>query len=135
MREPLLNSMTDLVNGIVLAIMPFLTDGIPFVIFGHSLGGWITYALTQELQLRALPLPCLIMVSGIRAPQLTGVIHDPDGVEMHKLGASDFWEAMERRYGRNPDLVCSILFGVLCICYQNIVSTEIDMLATKEVSK
>lgn len=106
MREQLVGSMTDLVSGIVQAIKPLLMDGTPYVIFGHSLGGWIAYALTQELQIQGYPLPCRIMVSGIRAPQLTGVAHDPDGIEMHKLGPSEFWEAMERRYGRNPDLVC-----------------------------
>ena len=98
--------MSALITELLTGIAPFINDttAIPFAFFGHSLGAWIAYAATQELQRRGGPLPVALFVSGVRAPQLAGVAHDPDGLEMSKLAAAAFWTAMESRYGKNPEL-------------------------------
>lgn len=100
-----MTSMTELVNAAVDALRPVFQSKVPFAIFGHSMGSWIAYAVTQELQARQWNLPVKLYVSGVRSPTMTGVEYDPDGVEMHKLEIDEFWEAFERRYGHNRDLV------------------------------
>lgn len=70
--------------------------------------------MTQELQSQGGPLPVAIFVSGVRAPQLAGVQHDPDGIEMHKLGYTEFWKVFQKRYGLNKNLV-----RVICLCAHN----------------
>mmetsp|Transcript_12842 Transcript_12842/g.40605 ORF Transcript_12842/g.40605 Transcript_12842/m.40605 type:complete len:157 (-) Transcript_12842:216-686(-) len=42
--------------------------------------------------------------SGNRAPQLAGPENDVDPTVFHTLAPQEFWEAFERRYGKNPDL-------------------------------
>lgn len=103
-KEPRPNSLPSLAKDIIEGIKPLLTDGVPFAICGHSLGSWTTFALTQELQAQGGPLPLAIFVSGVRAPHLAGVQHDPDGIEMHKLGYKEFWKVFEKRYGLNKNL-------------------------------
>lgn len=78
------------------------------VIFGHSLGGWIAFEVVCELERRYgasldKSLLCLI-VSAIRSPTLAGVEHDIDTTAMHTLNEEEFWQVMERRYGKNPEL-------------------------------
>ena len=98
--------MPELVEDLIHGISPLINDAnVPFALFGHSLGAWIAFAVAQELQKQGKPLPVALIVSGIRAPQLAGVQHDADGLEMHKLGPEEFWMAMENRYGPNKDLV------------------------------
>lgn len=90
---------------------------VPYVLFGHSLGAWMAYAIVQELQQRnnlksgggggngiKYQYPSALIVSGTRSPKLSGVEHDPDGVEMYKLDGPTFWQIFEKRYGKNPDL-------------------------------
>ena len=68
-------------------------------------GAWVAYELACELQRRGGPLPARLYSSANRAPTLAGLSHDPDPVLMHALPPDQFWAAMERRYGPNPDLV------------------------------
>jgi hypothetical protein len=78
----------------------------------------MAYAIVQELQQRNklkntrdgggeffYKLPVALIVSGTRSPNLAGVDHDPDGIQMYKLEGPQFWEIFEKRYGKNPDLV------------------------------
>jgi hypothetical protein len=59
----------------------------------------------QELAARGGPLPLKLYASANRSPLLAGACHDVDPTVMHRLPAADFWAAMGRRYGRNPNLV------------------------------
>ena len=103
MKEPRLENMSALVEAILQGIGPLLNEG-PFAFFGHSMGAWVAYSLTKELQRRGGPLPVTLFVSGNRSPTLAGIENDLDPVSMHTLEPHDFWNAMERRYGENPDL-------------------------------
>jgi surfactin synthase thioesterase subunit len=103
-NEPKPSSMAELVEAMVEALAPLL-PGRPFALFGHSMGAWVAFALAQELAARGLQLPLCLYVSGMRSATLAGMAHDVDGAQMHTLPAAEFWAAMERRYGRNPDLV------------------------------
>jgi hypothetical protein len=54
-------------------------------------------------------LPLKLYASANRSPLLAGSHHDVDPTVMHRLPATDFWTAMDRRYGSNPNLVCGAL--------------------------
>jgi len=89
-----------------------------FVFLGHSFGAWLVYEMTQELQRRreaadpslkadqVWPLPLKVYVSANRAPQLASTGYDPDKItpRLSGLERGAFWEAFDRRYGKNPDL-------------------------------
>ncbi|WP_370681971.1 thioesterase II family protein [Comamonas sp. GB3 AK4-5] len=58
-----------LVTEVDEAIRPWLDR--PFAFFGHSMGGWMSYALACRLyEYREGPLPCALIVSGCRAPSV-----------------------------------------------------------------
>jgi hypothetical protein len=46
-----------------------------------------------------------------RAAALCGAEHDLDTTRLHTLEADEFWQAFERRYGANPQLVSCKLSG------------------------
>ncbi len=58
--EPLIQALAD-------ALQPWME--MPFVFFGHSMGGMISFELSRELRRRGKTLPLHIFVSGRRAPQ------------------------------------------------------------------
>ena len=62
-------------------------------------------ACLQELAALGGPLPLKLYASANRSPLLAGACHDVDPTVMHRLPGADFWAAMDRRYGRNPNLV------------------------------
>jgi medium-chain acyl-[acyl-carrier-protein] hydrolase len=78
--EPLIQTLADVLE-------PHLD--LPFVLFGHSMGGMISFELSRELRRRKRPLPLHIFVSGRRAPQLPAReenIHDlPEAEFVAKL--------------------------------------------------
>lgn len=49
-----------------------ITD-VPYVFFGHSLGGRVSYELAYQLYLAGIPLPKYIIVSASRAAHLKGL--------------------------------------------------------------
>ncbi|WP_338847439.1 alpha/beta fold hydrolase [Massilia sp. W12] len=56
---------------LVKALAPVITQHshLPFAFFGHGMGGLLAYELTRYCQLHALPLPQILLVSGLAAPQ------------------------------------------------------------------
>ncbi|GAB4816356.1 hypothetical protein N2152v2_003402 [Parachlorella kessleri] len=95
--------MQELVAALLAALLPLLEEQ-PFALFGHSMGAWVAFALAQELQRRGGPLPLKLYASANRSPLLAGVANDVDPAEMHRLPKAQFWEHMEARYGRKPEL-------------------------------
>ena len=129
--------MSDLVSAIIEGLRPALLQddtNTPYAFFGHSMGAWLAYAITKEIEKRqkkereidvdeskeeddtttttttitttnaSLPLPVAIYASGNRSPTLCGVHHDVDPIALHQLPPDEFWAAFEQRYGANPDL-------------------------------
>lgn len=68
MREPLLTAIPQAVPPLVDALRPLLT-GVPFVLFGHSMGAALTHDLGWAL-MDAGMVPRVIAVSGRRAPHV-----------------------------------------------------------------
>jgi medium-chain acyl-[acyl-carrier-protein] hydrolase len=53
-REKPFSNMSDLVNAIIEGLTPLLQDdnNTPYAFFGHSMGAWLAYAITKELERR-----------------------------------------------------------------------------------
>jgi medium-chain acyl-[acyl-carrier-protein] hydrolase len=68
LREPPHQQMTDLVAGLVDALLPFMS--VPFAFFGHSLGAIVALETTRALASRGAPLPRHVIVSARPAPHL-----------------------------------------------------------------
>jgi surfactin synthase thioesterase subunit len=118
LREARHESVAALVDALLAALAPLLGCR-PFALLGHSLGGWIAYAAAAELARRGppAPQPAALIVSGVRSATLAGAAHDLDATRLAGLPPTAFWAAMERRYGRNPELqdpgVRALVFPVL----------------------
>ncbi len=77
LREPAFDRPVPLIQAVADALQPWLD--MPFVFFGHSMGGMISFELSRELRRRGQKLPLHVFVSGRRAPQLPArdePIHD-----------------------------------------------------------
>ncbi|MFJ2868426.1 thioesterase II family protein [Kitasatospora sp. NPDC087314] len=76
-------------------LVPVLTEVLaehceaPFVLFGHSMGALIAFALARRLRAEGRPAPEHLVVSGRRAPQLVHnrplIHHLPDGQFVERL--------------------------------------------------
>ena len=90
-HEPGLQSVNDIVEhlGAALKALP----QAPLVVYGHSFGALLGYALAQRL--RATPLsPRALVVGARRAPQLPATTSN-----IHHLSDSAFKQELHRRYG------------------------------------
>lgn len=70
----------------------------PYALCGHSLGGLIAFEVARRLRAQAAPAPAAFIVAGMRAPHLP-----PPQPLIHQLGARDFVDAVEERYGAIPE--------------------------------
>jgi acyl transferase domain-containing protein/surfactin synthase thioesterase subunit len=66
--EPPFTRMSTLVDALAVVLRPVLDQ--PFALFGHSLGGLISFELARRLRRDGLPLPAHLYASAMRAPQL-----------------------------------------------------------------
>lgn len=90
--------MEDLVAALGEAIQPYLQQ--PFAFFGHSMGAGVAFELTRWLRRRGLPLPCALLVSGARAPQLRNAPLPPAEWDDRRL-----LEQLQRLGGVPPELL------------------------------
>ena len=113
MKEPLKTRMEDLSSEITAALEGYCADHFRceekprLAVLGHSLGGWIGFEVMKRWKMRVAgnaATPVCLIASGIRSPTLCGVENDIDATAMHALDESDFWEVMEKRYGKNREL-------------------------------
>lgn len=88
---------TDL-EGMATAIAEAIADhqDRPFVLFGHSMGAWLAFLATRQLQVTG-HAPEALVVSGRQAPRI-GPIHPP----MSHLDDADFVTEVQSRYGGIP---------------------------------
>ncbi|GAA2975200.1 hypothetical protein GCM10010446_69250 [Streptomyces enissocaesilis] len=67
--EPMPDTMEELADRAVRALAPMLRP--PYVLFGHSFGGLLAYAVTRRLYELGHPLPRTLLISGARPPHVT----------------------------------------------------------------
>ena len=78
LREDPFTRMEPLLDALCEAIEPHLDQ--PFVFFGHSMGGLVSFELARLMRKRGMPLPMHLSISSFRAPQHSSVIPG-----LHKL--------------------------------------------------
>jgi medium-chain acyl-[acyl-carrier-protein] hydrolase len=98
LSEPPFTHMTPLVRTLSDVLQPYLDR--PFIFFGHSLGGLISFELTQLLRQQRRPMPLHLYASGIRAPHLP-----PTREPIHALPTPDFIERLRRINGTPAEIL------------------------------
>lgn len=68
-NEPLYNGVNDVVDD-VFNLMNHKINNTPYALFGHSMGGMISYELAQKIKRNNLPSPIHIFFSGRSAPHV-----------------------------------------------------------------
>ena len=96
--EPPYVTMAPLIEK--LATLIPAQDRLPFVFFGHSLGGLIAFELARYSLRHGLPLPRRLIVSGAEAPQ-----HRPPPKGIHKLDGDALIAALREYNGTPPELL------------------------------
>lgn len=102
LRDPLSHSLGDLANELADAATPLL-DGLPFVVFGHSLGGLVAFEFVRELRRRLAPLPMRLYVSSTCGPRINAHAHSP----RHLWPDDAFLGELKRINGTPPELLAN----------------------------
>lgn len=68
MQEKAFTSMHDMVDDIFIQIKDKLHH--PYAIYGHSMGGWLTYLLTKKIVATGLTPPLGLFVTGCGGPSI-----------------------------------------------------------------
>ncbi len=97
MRLAPFTRLEPLVEALAQALLPYLDK--PFALFGHSMGGLVSFELARLLRREYGLLPVHLFVSGRRAPQ----VPDPDP-PIHALPEPAFKEELRRLNG-TPEAV------------------------------
>jgi surfactin synthase thioesterase subunit len=97
-QEPLQTALLPLVGQICEGMAPFLDR--PFALFGHSMGGLLSFEVARQLRRRNAPQPFHLMISARRAPHLP----DPTA-HLWRLPETPFLTAIETLYGTLPAII------------------------------
>ncbi|WP_417831824.1 thioesterase II family protein [Terasakiella sp.] len=100
MRDPFVRDMHDLVDDIVQALIPHMTD--PYILFGHSMGSKVAYEVIQRLQVQKERMPDKMVVSCSPAP------HRPSGLNNAFQESDDLFLRYLKRLGGVPDELLAI---------------------------
>lgn len=98
LREPPIEHWVTMVHALADGLAPELSEG-PYTLFGHSLGGLLSFELARELRRRGERAPALVGVSAWPAPDL-----DMGWRRIGHLPDAEFVDAV-RSYGGLPDQV------------------------------
>ena len=99
-REPCIRDAHAMVKALLEAMKGYLD--VPFVLYGHSMGGLLAFELARALRREGHRLPSALIVSGRRAPQIPGVEAIP-----HDMPDDRFWTTVGQLYGTTPALLNS----------------------------
>jgi surfactin synthase thioesterase subunit len=66
--DPMPDTLEELTQQTARALLPLLRP--PYMLFGHSFGGLIAYALARYLHEQGYPLPRTLLISGTRPPHV-----------------------------------------------------------------
>lgn len=110
-REPGIDDVGVLADGVVAALLPLLDDR-PMALFGHSMGATVGYEVARRLEHGAGVRPELLFASGRRAPSR----HRAESVHLKDdEGLADHIRQLGGTYGdllSDPDLLRMILPAV-----------------------
>ncbi|MEZ4241062.1 MAG: alpha/beta fold hydrolase [Myxococcota bacterium] len=110
LSEPPTTDLVALAEALAAALRPVVALA-PYVVYGHSMGGWLGFELVRALRRLGAPLPRHLVVGARRAPDRPG--HLPS---LSHLPDDAFVDEMQRRYNAvpqqlrdNPDLLALFL--------------------------
>ena len=98
LREQPFTRPEEMITAVADALITWLD--LPFVFFGHSMGGMIGFELARELRRRGRTLPLHLFVSGRRAPQLPAR-DEP----IHNLPEPEFIERLRELEGTPEEVL------------------------------
>jgi medium-chain acyl-[acyl-carrier-protein] hydrolase len=98
LREQPFTRPEALIQAVADALIPYMD--MPFVFFGHSMGGMISFELSRELRRRGKTLPLHLFVSGRRAPHVPAR-EDP----IHDLPEPEFIERLRDLNGTPEEVL------------------------------
>ena len=98
MRDQPFTSTGDMVPRVAEVLRPYMD--LPFVFFGHSMGGLIAFELARELRRRGQALPLHLFVSGRRPPHLP-----PREEPIHALPEPEFREKLRELNGTPEEVL------------------------------
>ncbi|WP_186049622.1 thioesterase II family protein [Burkholderia gladioli] len=98
LREAPIDSLPALVEQIAARIQ--FPDRLPFVFYGHSLGGLVAFELARYCKLRWMRTPRKLFISGCDAPRHRKAIRN-----VHELEGEAFIEALAQYNGTPPELL------------------------------
>ncbi|KAN0091906.1 Acyl transferase domain containing protein [Hyaloscypha variabilis] len=109
--EPVLTSFSELVAGVVAAILPLIDR--PYIFWGHGFGGIVAFEVARALQRTAKPVPYHLVVTGTIAPHLMHIWQQRDVLLrfMAEDWSPEYVMAISRQID-NPDFVRSIMPGI-----------------------
>ncbi|MBX3301075.1 MAG: thioesterase [Nitrospira sp.] len=96
-NEPAIGDLMCLVRELSKAIEPYLD--LPYALFGHSVGGLVSFELARELRRRYGVEPFHLFISGCPAPQLRET--DP----MYDLPEAEFLARLQQLNGTPPEVM------------------------------
>lgn len=123
LREPSFRRLESLVD----ALAEVLTESLdlPYAFYGHSLGGWIAYYLTQRFARTGQTLPAHLFIGASRAPHLPNP-HLP----IHALPPAELVAHVSRRYGEIPPAI--LADRELMDIVVPIIQADMELLETAE---
>lgn len=98
-QEPVYSDIVTLVDDMLPVIKPIL-DARPYIIFGHSMGGYIAYELCKRLTQEKASLPGLFIVSALLGPK-----HWHNRQPISHLSDQDFNQFFINLGGFHPELL------------------------------
>lgn len=98
LREAPLTSMPELIEQLAARLQ--FPDRLPFVFFGHSLGGLVAYELARYCKLRWMRLPRALFISGCDAPRFRSTTRN-----LHELEGDALIDALAHYNGTPPELL------------------------------
>ncbi|SHN76706.1 thioesterase II family protein [Chitinophaga sp. CF418] len=120
--EPLLKRLDVLCNDLFNQLTGKLQE--PYAIYGHSMGGLLTYLLTKKIREEQLPLPVHLFISGSRAPSMRR-----DMPDYHKLPRPQFIEKLRSLGGTTDEILNS---SEILELYEPILRADFEAVETYE---
>lgn len=98
-QESAYEDMEALLTTLIPGLTPLISER-PYVLFGHSMGGYIAYEWCKTVMKKALPLPQLLVVSALPAPR-----HWSSRKQLSALNEAEFSRFFLELGGIQPELL------------------------------
>lgn len=109
--EPPRGTLPELIDALAPSLAGVLSDGKPFVFYGHSMGALVGFELIRLWQAKGLSGPALLVCSGRQAPSIRGDILNLDALSDDAFmdAIATRYQAIPREVVQHPELVELIL--------------------------